>query len=50
LKTKTLFERCLGRYPIMGFDGDLLALDVGESNGLAPYLAFFGDGPMLREK
>ena len=39
LKTKTLFERCLGQiFPIMGFDGDLLALDVGEINGLAPYL------------
>ena len=39
LKTKMLFERCLGEiFPVMGFDGDLLALDVGEINGLAPYL------------
>ena len=34
-----LFERCLGEiFPGMEFDGDLLALDVGEINGLAPYL------------
>jgi hypothetical protein len=38
-KTKTLIERCLGEiFPVMGFNGDLLALDVGELNGLAPYL------------
>ena len=38
-KRKMLFERCLGEiFPVMGVDGDLLALDVGEINGLAPYL------------
>ena len=39
LKTKSLFERCLGMtFPIAGFNGDLLALDVGELSGVAPYL------------
>jgi hypothetical protein len=37
LKTKTLFERCLGEiFPIMGFDGDLLALGDKGTGGKYP--------------
>lgn len=39
MKTKSLFEACLGRsFPIAGFEGGLVALDVGEINGEESYM------------
>ena len=37
LQTKSLFELCVGRvFPIVGFQGDLLELEVGEVLGKEP--------------
>lgn len=39
LHTRHLFEMCVGRvFPIVGFQGDLLELEVGEIVGEAPYI------------
>lgn len=39
LGTKRLFELCLGRvFPIAGFNGELLELDVGEVLGEPSYM------------
>ena len=37
IRTKSLFEECLGRtFPIVGFQDHLLELEVGEARGEAP--------------
>ena len=37
LKTQSLFELCMGRvFPIVGFQGDMLELEVGEVLGQEP--------------
>ncbi len=39
LQTRHLFEKCVGRvFPIVGFQGDLLELEVGEVAGEQPYM------------
>lgn len=39
LETRTLFESCVGRiFPIVGFRGELLELEVGEVFGERPYI------------
>jgi len=39
LKTRSLFDLCVGRvFPVVGFQGDLLELEVGAVLGQAPYL------------
>ena len=38
-QTRHLFEKCIGRvFPIVGFQGDLLELEVGEVAGEQPYM------------
>ncbi len=37
IRTKSLFEECSGRtFPIVGFQGHLMELEVGEVRGEAP--------------
>ncbi len=39
LQTRHLFEKCVGRvFPIVGFQGDLLELEVGEVVGEHRYM------------
>ncbi len=39
LRTRLVFERCLGRvFPVVGLQGGLLELDVGEVMGEKPYM------------
>lgn len=39
LETKSLFQSCIGRvFPIVGFQGHLLELEVGEVLGEQPYM------------
>lgn len=39
LKTNFVFERCLGRvFPVVGFQGDWLELEVGEAMGQPSYM------------
>jgi hypothetical protein len=39
LKTRSLFELCVGRvFPIVGVQGNLLELEVGETLGKKPYM------------
>ena len=39
LQTRHLFEKCVGRvFPIVGFQGDLLELEVGEVVGEESYM------------
>jgi len=39
IQTKSLFEMCLGKiFPIVGFQGHLLELEVGEVKGVAPVM------------
>jgi len=39
LKTSTVFELCVGRiFPIVGFQNDLLELEVGEVVGEPPHM------------
>jgi hypothetical protein len=37
--TRSILSRCIGKvFPVRGFQGDLLAIDVGEVLGKASYL------------
>jgi hypothetical protein len=39
MNTRQLFDLCVGRvFPIVGFNGDLLELEVGEVLGKSPYM------------
>jgi hypothetical protein len=39
MNTRSLFELCVGRvFPIVGFQGDLVELEVGEVLGKEPYM------------
>jgi hypothetical protein len=39
IHTKTLFELCIGKvFPIVGFQGHLLELEVGGVKSKAPYM------------
>ncbi len=39
IRTKPLFEMCVGKvFPIVGFRGHLLDLEIGEADGSASYM------------
>jgi len=39
IHTKSLFEMCVGKiFPIVGFQGHLLELEVGEVTGKEPFM------------
>jgi len=39
MHTRSLFELCVGRvFPIVGFQGDLLELEVGDLRNKEPYM------------